>query len=381
MFDKTDFFESVTQGYTFDDVYLVPAYSEIESRSEKCIDLSSSVSPLVPASKMKVPIIAANMDKICDVEMILAMLEVGASGVLHRFMPEDEMLEKIKYIFENGSNNSCFGFSVGLKTTDSFLKRVNELINEYYKKDNYLAKGVYVVLDVAHGDHSLVLNKIEEIKKYLSIPIVAGNICTPEAAFHLIEAGANILKIGIGPGAVCSTRVVAGCGYPQLSAIKSIREYIRYRYPHVKLIADGGIKWSGDIVKALAAGADFVMVGSLFAGTTETPGKVLTVGHAAERKVKVYSGMASYDSQINHFGKEKKEITPEGVSSFVRYKGTVKDVVRNVVGGINSGFSYCGCKDLQELHEYGDMTTSWIKITNSTIAEGSPHILNKEGLL
>lgn len=173
----------------------------------------------------------------------------------------------------------------------------------------------------------------------------------------------------------CTTRRMSGVGYPQLSCIKEISETVG---DCVSIIADGGIRNSGDIVKALAAGADFVMLGSLLAGTFETPGQVLTIGTGnTEKKVKLFTGMASYDAQIKHFKKDKKDFAAEGVANFVNYKGSVKNVIYNLERGIRSGFTYCGCQDISEMHEHGKNTSSWVKITNSGYNESIPHTLLK----
>lgn len=227
-----------------------------------------------------------------------------------------------------------------------------------------------ITIDSAHGHSKGVIEKIREIcREFPDLDIVGGNIVTAEAAKDLIDAGANVLKVGIGPGSICTTRVVAGVGVPQLSAIYNVYEYAKSR--NVSVIADGGIKLSGDIVKAIASGANAVMLGSLFAGTDEAPGdEIIFQG----RKFKSYQGMGSLAAmkrggKERYFQAEAKKFVPEGIEGRVPYKGKLEDVVFQLVGGIRAGMGYCGTPDIQSLQTDSKM----VKITGSGLKESHPH--------
>lgn len=252
------------------------------------------------------------------------------------------------------------GVGVGADT----LERVQALVN----------KGVDIIaIDSAHGHSQGVINKLKEVRNaFPNLDLVGGNIVTAEAAKMLIEAGANALKVGVGPGSICTTRVVAGVGVPQLSAINDVYEYAKQK--NVSVIADGGIKLSGDIVKAIAAGANCVMLGGLFAGTEEAPGEeVIFQG----RKFKIYQGMGSLaamkrgssDRYFQNKAVEAKKLVPEGIEGRVPYKGPVKDVVYQLCGGLRSGMGYCGTPTIDKLITDSKM----VKITNAGLQESHPH--------
>ena len=227
-----------------------------------------------------------------------------------------------------------------------------------------------VAIDSAHGHSKGVLDKIGEIRKaFPDLDIVGGNIVTAEAAKDLIEAGANVLKVGVGPGSICTTRVVAGVGVPQLSAIYNVYEYAKSK--NVTVIGDGGIKLSGDIVKALASGASAVMLGSLLAGTDEAPGEEIIF---QGRKFKSYQGMGSLAAmkrggKERYFQSEAKKFVPEGIEGRVPHKGKLEDVIFQLTGGIRAGMGYCGTKDIETLQRDGKM----VKITGSGLKESHPH--------
>lgn len=234
-----------------------------------------------------------------------------------------------------------------------------------------------IVVDTAHGHSKKVIETVKAIKKaYPELQVIAGNVATAEATEELIRAGADAIKVGIGPGSICTTRIVAGIGVPQLTAILDCaRVAKKYDIP---IIADGGIRYSGDIVKALAAGAESVMLGSIFAGTEESPGEtVLYQG----RKYKVYRGMGSIGamksgSADRYFQSENQKFVPEGVEGMVPYKGAVKDVVYQLVGGLRAGMGYVGAKTIQELQQ----KAKFIRVTQASIKESHPHdiIITKE---
>ncbi len=227
-----------------------------------------------------------------------------------------------------------------------------------------------IVVDTAHGHSEGVINKVREIRAaYPDLNIIAGNVATGEATRDLIEAGANIIKVGIGPGSICTTRVVAGVGVPQITAIYDCAtEARKYGVP---IIGDGGIKYSGDIVKAIAAGANAVMLGSIFAGTTESPGETEIY---QGRRFKVYRGMGSVGamergSKDRYFQEDNQKFVPEGIEGRVPYKGPLADIVYQLVGGLRSGMGYCGAKDLETLRENGQ----FIRMTGAGLRESHPH--------
>ena len=227
-----------------------------------------------------------------------------------------------------------------------------------------------MVLDSAHGHSKNVIDCIKAIKeKYPDLPVIAGNVATGAATKTLIEAGADCVKVGIGPGSICTTRVVAGIGVPQISAIMNC--YAVAKEYNIPIIADGGIKFSGDITKALAAGGNVCMMGSLFAGCDESPGDFeLYQG----RKYKVYRGMGSLaamekGSKDRYFQTDAKKLVPEGVEGRVAYKGLVEDTVFQLLGGLRSGMGYCGAKDIKTLQE----TSEFIKISAASLKESHPH--------
>ena len=259
----------------------------------------------------------------------------------------------------------------GVGVGNDTLERVQALVN----------KGVDIIaIDSAHGHSKGVIDKLKEVRNaFPALDLVGGNIVTAQAAKMLIDAGANALKVGVGPGSICTTRVVAGVGVPQLSAIYDVYEYAKSQ--NIAVIADGGIKLSGDIVKAIASGANCVMLGGLFAGTDEAPGEEIIY---QGRKFKIYQGMGSLaamkrgssDRYFQSKGVEAKKLVPEGIEGRVPYKGPVKDVVYQLCGGLRSGMGYCGTKNIQELIENSQM----VKITNAGLKESHPHdiIITKE---
>ena len=219
-----------------------------------------------------------------------------------------------------------------------------------------------LVLDIAHGHSAHCLNMLKELKKRVNVDIIAGNIATGEGALDLAKAGADAIKIGVGPGSICTTRIVTGCGVPQLTAILDSVKSLRENKIDIPCIADGGIKTSGDIVKALAAGAETVMLGSLFAGTDEAPGLIINKNG---KKVKIVRGMAGVTANL----KMDKVVVPEGVEATVAYKGSVSEIIKNMIGGISSGLSYCGSNNLEELREKAE----FIEISGQSLRESHSH--------
>mgnify|MGYP002069765376 FL=1 len=249
----------------------------------------------------------------------------------------------------------------GVGITSNMMDRVEALVNAHVD---------VIVVDSAHGHSKNILEAVQNIKSaYPDLQVIAGNIATGEAAKALIEAGADCVKVGIGPGSICTTRVVSGIGVPQISAIMDCYQVAKaYNIP---VIADGGIKYSGDMTKALAAGANVCMMGSIFAGCDEAPG---TFELFQGRKYKVYRGMGSLAAMENgskdrYFQENAKKLVPEGVEGRVAYKGSVEDTVFQLIGGIRSGMGYCGCPTIETLHENG----KFIKISAASLKESHPH--------
>ena len=231
-----------------------------------------------------------------------------------------------------------------------------------------------IIIDTAHGHSKYVIEKLVEAKKsFPKVDIVVGNVATGEAARMLVDNGADAVKVGIGPGSICTTRVVAGVGVPQLSAVYDV--YSALKGTGIPLIADGGLRYSGDIVKALAAGGSCVMIGSLVAGTEESPGETIIFNG---RKFKSYRGMGSLEAMEQKNGskdryfqsdtKDVKKLVPEGIAGRVPYKGTVQEVIYQLVGGLRSGMGYCGANDIQALHN-----AKFTRITNAGVLESHPH--------
>lgn len=318
-------------GLTFDDVLLIPQYCDLNSRLE--VDTSTKIGDF----NLKIPIISSNMDSITGLDMAMAMGKLGGSGVLHRYAKKELIDLWLSVLVGNDLPAIA---SIGVKEQD------------YRAAVEYRAITSAICVDVAHGDSLSVLNIVRHLKDLGYKTIIAGNVATGPASLRLVKAGANVIKVGIGPGSVCETRGVAGHGMPQLTAIESVVEALKGLPVHI--IADGGMNSSGDIVKALAAGANAVMTGSLLAGTSEC------------NKQGVYRGMASSDAQMEWKGIVGNG-TPEGISQSVDNKGSVSDIVAKLVGGIRSGMSYSGARTLTELRE----RAMFIKVSSSTIKENS----------
>lgn len=338
-------------GYSFDDVLLVPQHSTIASRQD--VDLSTKLGSL----ELRVPFLSANMDTVTEGEMAAAIGRYGGAGVLHRFAGSD-----LQYLWAQQAfaTSAPIILSVG----------VNHSLWRFYQEvhDEFGLGGLCV--DVAHGDHERVVETVQFLREnFPDQNIIAGNVATGHAALRLARAGANIIKVGIGPGSVCSTRVVSGHGFPQLSAIEEVDHYLgleglRQCDDRVAIIADGGIRYPGDIVKALAAGADAVMLGSLLAGTDEAAGQRIVEDGIA---YKTFRGMASREAQ-----QEKRTgRTPrvEGVSARVPYRGPVSDTLANLEAGLRSGLSYSGACNLFELRDAAE----FVVVTGNTLKESHPH--------
>jgi len=465
----------IGEGITFDDVLLVPAYSEVIPNQ---VDLTTYLTKKI---KLNIPMMSAGMDTVTEHRMAIAMARQGGIGIIHKNMSIEQQAEEVDKVkrSENGVITDPFYLSpehtladanelmgkfrisgvpitengklVGIITNrdllfeEDFSKKIKESMTsenlvtakvgttiEEAKKilakarkeklpivdDDFNLKGLItikdiekqikypnsakdakgrllcgaaigitanvlertaalveaqvdvVVLDSAHGHSANVLNCVRMIKeKYPDLQVIAGNVATGEAAKALIEAGVDAVKVGIGPGSICTTRVVAGIGVPQISAIMDCYEVAKeYNIP---VIADGGIKYSGDMTKALAAGANVCMMGSLFAGCDEAPG---TFELYQGRKYKVYRGMGSIAAMENgskdrYFQENARKLVPEGVEGRVAYKGSLEDTVFQMIGGIRSGMGYCGCPTIEALHQNG----KFVKISAASLRESHPH--------
>lgn len=465
----------IGEGITFDDVLLVPAYSEV---TPNMVDLSTYLTKKV---KLNIPMMSASMDTVTEHRMAIAMARQGGIGIIHKNMSIEAQADEVDKVkrSENGVITDPFSLSpehtlqdadnlmakfrisgvpitegtklVGiitnrdLKFETDFSKKIKESMTSeglitapegitleeakailakarkeklpIVDKDNNL-KGLItikdiekqikyplsakdaqgrllcgagvgitanmmdrvdalvkahvdvIVVDSAHGHSKNILEAVKNIKKtYPDLQVIAGNVATGEAVKALIEAGADAVKIGIGPGSICTTRVVAGIGVPQITAImdayKVAKEY------HIPIIADGGIKYSGDMTKAIAAGANVCMMGSIFAGCDESPG---TFELYQGRKYKVYRGMGSLAAMENgskdrYFQEDAKKLVPEGVEGRVAYKGSVEDTVFQLIGGLRSGMGYCGAPNIETLKETG----KFVKISAASLKESHPH--------
>jgi IMP dehydrogenase len=465
-------------GLTYDDVLLVPNYSEVLPRD---VDLSSRFSKNIG---MKTPIVSAAMDTVTESAMAIAIAQEGGIGVIHKNMTIEQQAVEVRKVkrAESGmildpvtltkdatvreANAMMAEFRIGgipvvnanreligiVTNRDlRFEKDSDRLINEVMTKENLIttkpngsmdeaesmlqehkieklpvvdeqnklvglityrditkikikpnankdqfgrlrvaaAVGVTqdvvdrvtalnesgvdaVIIDTAHGHTKGVVEALQRVKaKFPNLDVVVGNIATPEAALYLMEAGADAVKVGIGPGSICTTRIVAGVGFPQLSAVMEIAKAIDNRIP---IIADGGIRFTGDIVKALAAGADCVMLGSMFAGTKESPGETVIY---EGRKYKTYRGMGSVeamtdgskDRYFQDVEDDVKKLVPEGIVGRVPYKGEVSEVMYQFIGGLRAGMGYCGSKNIPTLKE----SAGFIQITAAGMQESHPH--------
>ena len=468
----------VMDGLTFDDVLLIPAYSEV---LPKTVELKTLFSRNI---HLNVPFVTAAMDTVTESQMAIAIAREGGIGVIHKNMSIENQAREVAIVkrAENGMINDPITIPLGSTVAQAldimaeyhiggipvvdderhlvgivtnrdlrFERRLDRLVDEIMSKDNLVtthqqtdltaaadilqknkieklpvvdkdnhliglitykditkakdkpmackdekgrlrvAAGVGVttdtlermqalvnagadaiVIDTAHGHSKGVIEKLREAKaSFPQIDIVVGNIATGEAAKMLVDNGADAVKVGIGPGSICTTRVVAGVGVPQLSAVYDV--YQALRGTGVPLIADGGLRYSGDIVKALAAGGSCVMVGSLVAGTEESPGDTIIYNG---RKFKSYRGMGSLEA-MEHGSKDRyfqaetkdvKKLVPEGIAGRVPYKGTVQEVIYQMVGGLRSGMGYCGAATIEKLHD-----AKFTRITNAGVNESHPH--------
>ena len=344
----------IKEALTFDDVTLAPKYSEILPSE---VDTSIKLTEIL---KLKIPVLSSAMDTVTESKMAIEIAKVGGIGIIHRNLDIKKQVLEIKKVQKK---KLIVGAAVGAGPKE--FKRAEAILKENIDM---------IVVDTAHGHTKKVSEIIKFVKKIKNTKtaLCAGNIATPEAAKFLIKLGVDIIKVGIGPGSICTTRLVAGIGVPQLSAILNVRNGIRNK--KIKIISDGGIKYSGDLAKAFAAGADAVMIGSLFSGTDETPGKLIKRNG---KLFKSFRGMGSVgamnkgsaDRYFQSKQKDTSKYVPEGVEGFVKYKGKVADIVFKLIGGLRSSMGYLGSKQIKYLRN----KPRFVKITKAGFYESMVH--------
>lgn len=350
-----NFANSIPMGFTYDDVLLVPRRSRIRSRLQ--VDLSTQ---LTRSLSLKVPLIAANMDSICESEMAIAMAKLGGIGIIHRFMTPEHQAREVALVKENGAELQV-GAAVG--TDHDLLGRVSACVE---------AGADVLVLDIAHGHSEHAIEGTRNCKNaFPDVSLIAGNVATSAGAVDLVDAGADAIKVGVGPGGVCTTRQVTGVGVPQLTALFDIGQV----GVDVPIIADGGIRSAGDIAKALAAGADSVMLGSMLAGTKESPGELEQTSDGLVKRVRGMASQEAVEIRALRQGKMLEDDyfdfrSPEGVESTVHYKGTAERIVKTLLGGVKSAFSYLDAANIQEFKA----NATFIQVTPAGFREGTPHI-------
>lgn len=358
------------KGLTFDDVLLIPAESHVLPNE---VNLSTQLAKNI---KLNIPLISAGMDTVTEGPMAIAMALQGGLGVVHKNMSIQAQAGEVANVKSvvvpanatkaavDDQNRLLCAAAVGV-TSDTF-ERATALLE---------AGADAIVIDTAHGHSAGVLRKIKEIRDHFpDATLIAGNVATGEATKALFDAGVDVVKVGIGPGSICTTRVVAGVGVPQITAIYDAASVAReYGKP---IIADGGIRYSGDVVKALAAGGNAVMLGSMLSGTTEAPGEVFEENG---KRYKSYRGMGSVGAMAQAHGSsdryfqggvnEANKLVPEGIEARVEYKGDVSDIVFQIDGGLRSGMGYVGAPDIPTLID----KAQFVQITNAGLRESHPH--------
>ena len=348
---------------SFNDISLVPRFNNIASRKDA--DTSVQFGDL----KLEIPVFSSNMDTVTGDQMAMSIRHLGGLGFLHRFCSIEENI----YLYEKATKFTIdmSKFEPGSKGEAVISLGVNEGLDRFLALHEVGAK--YFCIDIAHGHSQSVGHLIKQIKEFDDgVFVVAGNVCHATGAEYLADKGADAIKVGIGPGSVCTTRIKTGFGVPQFTAIQDCRRVNCF------IIADGGIKTPGDAVKAFVAGADGIMLGGMLAGTDETPGEIhqeyKNISEAASglpsgKKYKVFRGMASKEAQDEFMGSMNDWKTAEGVETRVPAKGPVSDVIADLMGGIRSGMTYVGANSISQIAE----RTSWVEITPAGYNEGTAH--------
>ena len=345
--------DAIKDSLTFDDVTLIPQYSSILPAE------TITYTKLAHNLDLQIPLMSSAMDTVTESKMAIALSKSGGIGIIHRNLSIEKQVQEVKKVKKN---NFLVGAAIGVNSKD--IERADELSK---------AKVDMIIIDTAHGHTQKVLFMIKKIKKKLKKCVLcAGNIATGKAAKFLADSGVDIVKVGIGPGSICTTRLVTGIGVPQLSAVLQVKKALKnYK---TRIISDGGIKFSGDIAKAIAAGADAVMIGSLFSGTTESPGKIF------KQKGKLFKnfrgmgsvGAMSIGSADRYYQKKFKNVSkyvPEGVEGIVKFKGPVNKIIYNLIGGLKSSMGYLGAKTIKDLQKKGE----FVKITKAGFYESMVH--------
>ncbi len=337
--------------YTFDDVLLVPQYSDILSRSE--IDLSTDIIIDGEENKLGIPIISSPMDTVTGYRMAAELSKLGGLGIIHRYNSIEQQAQEVRQAISLDAK--IVGAAVG--ANGDFLERTKALVE---------AGAKVICIDVAHGHHILVKNAIQSIKNlYPTLHVMAGNVATAEGFKFLEDCGADSIRVGIGGGSACSTRIQTGHGVTNLASLSACLE-VRKK---AKIIIDGGIKNYGDIVKALAFGSDYIMLGSMLAGVDESPTETYE-DMITMSKRKPYRGMASKEAQMSW---RNKSSSPEGVSSSVPYVGSLKEKIEELAGAVRSGLSYSGVRNIQDLHD----NCLYSIVSPASQQESKPHILSR----
>ncbi len=341
------------QALTYDDIQLVPAYSTIESRQN--IDLTTQ---LTTNYSIRVPFVASPMDTVCGSEMAIAMAEIGGVGCIHRFNAITEQIVEVLHVVSKINDldlhsewKGIIPIMAAVGANGDYLERAQSLVK---------AGANVILIDVAHGYHKFVLDAIRNLKKNLPshVDIIAGNVATGRAAYNLQDAGADAIRVGIGGGSLCTTRIKTGFGVPNVTSIEDCAREVT-----VPILACGGIRNSGDIAKALGVGASSVILGSLLAGTKEAPGAIIEKNNGLYKR---YRGAASLETKSIH-GQATRNV--EGESTVVPFKGGVKFIVDGLLDGVRSALSYAGAENLQEF------CPEYVVVTNAGVREAQPHLL------
>ena len=338
----------IGKGYSYEDVLIVPKYNKVISRKDVCMKTK-----VTRNYEIEIPILVANMDTTCEAPMAIAIGKLGGLGVLHRFNTIESQSKQVKMI---KSKKLIAAAALGVK---DYKERLEALSNA----------GVnIIVLDIAHGHSKYAGKTLDFIKEnYPHIDVMAGNVATKDAAEYFLSKGADAIKIGIGPGSMCTTRIMTGAGVPQITAIMDVYEGTQGRIP---ICADGGLKYPGDLVKAIGAGANTIISGSIFAGTKEAPGKLIKKNG---KFYKIYRGMASFDATLKKKkmdGKTKKEIiSVEGEKTLIPYKGPIEPIIKKLLGGLASGMTYIGANKMESFIGKVD----FIEISSAGYKESTAH--------
>lgn len=358
------------KGLTFDDVLLIPAESHVLPNEVK-LDTK-----LAPNLQLHIPLISAGMDTVTEGNMAIAMAENGGLGVIHKNLSIEAQVEEVKKAKSKTVDPNLPHPAVDDQGRLLAAAAVGVTSDTFERAESLLEAGAdAIVIDTAHGHSAGVLRKIKEIREHFpNATLIAGNVATGEGTAALFDAGVDVVKVGIGPGSICTTRIVAGVGVPQITAIYDAAS-VAQKYGK-KIIADGGIKYSGDVVKALAAGGNAVMLGSMVSGTTEAPGTIFT---NEGKQFKSYRGMGSVGAMSQQHGSsdryfqggvnEANKLVPEGVEALVPYKGDVLNIIYQIEGGLRAGMGYVGAGTIEELIK----NSQFVQITNAGLRESHPH--------